>query len=902
MFKGLRKKASVLLISSQLLQSSVADTNSTTSKDSSSYEKILKQVHDFEIALQAMDYLLDDRSEEGTDLLKIESEKHSSNNSDQPAAIFPLALGVMQFIEATLGFEPEVMAKAQTTLSEAEQASLNNSKYNIKNQLATSHIYPPGTEFQVTHAESTLLNALVMLLHENNGMVEGAKALFKLRKAYQTLDSVYKKIKELEPAFNKNLSKFKKQANQQSQNGKNISTVDLPGFDTSNNSSTASLPQEIKLMKDLEKVYQMRKARVEGTSLEGISKQNQQNINLFKNNSASASAASLSRKPSNYSLLDKPGINRSRPASPNPQTILQNSKFLNPPLNSKNSKIPESQNNESDDDDDDDMFSDALDTQFDDYFNNGSISNSFAPTTANSLLSTVTSNSSDTSNTNDNHLHVSTIDEFIHSGVQLCFGILQVVLSLIPPTIGKVLSIVGFRGDRITGLRMLWRTAITSRNIHGELALLCLLVLYDGPIQFVDFGFQTPDQYDSNVKSIIPIIDLSSITDSDLDKIMRNPALYTTQLLTKARKFFPHNALWILQEGRILASQGKLKDATHLMQSFTDDPNNKIQMLQVKSLLVFDRAMLYAFNQEFDSAAEDFLSLVKLSSWSQGVYLYLAGSCYLAQWRMIKLGLIEYDESERDNLLTMYAQKAERYIKEAPTYVPGHGHNASQKKGGIGGSNKQMPFDKFLLRKYKNIETNTKKYPELSFVECVGTSPIHELVYFWNGYNRMQPRDLEISYKVLGFTGAPNSEASLNSHEFDYSSIEETKDEAMVRYFLQAITLRQLGKWKEGLELLDSHVISRYVTQDSPAGFKFSRLTYSPYLYPTALYEKSMFVWLFNSTAPDADVKNAIKESQAWMKKAEIVSDVGDYELSTRTSMRIKAAGDRLDQLSNERA
>ncbi|ODV69283.1 mitochondrial outer membrane protein IML2 [Hyphopichia burtonii NRRL Y-1933] len=811
MFKGLRKKASVLLISSQLLQSSVADTNSTVSKDSSSYEKILKQVHDFEIALQAMDYLLDDRSEEGTDLLKIESEKHSSNNSDQPAAIFPLALGVMQFIEATLGFEPEVMAKAQTTLSEAEQASLNNSKYNIKNQLATSHIYPPGTEFQVTHAESTLLNALVMLLHENNGMVEGAKALFKLRKAYQTLDSVYKKIKELEPAFNKNLSKFKKQANQQNQNGKNISTVDLPGFDTSNNSSTTSLPQEIKLMKDLEKVYQMRKARVEGTSLEGISKQNQQNINLFKNNSASASAASLSRKP-------------------------------------------------------------------------------------------ITSNSSDISNTNDNHLHVSTIDEFIHSGVQLCFGILQVVLSLIPPTIGKVLSIVGFRGDRITGLRMLWRTAITSRNIHGELALLCLLVLYDGPIQFVDFGFQTPDQYDSNVKSIIPIIDLSSITDSDLDKIMRNPALYTTQLLTKARKFFPHNALWILQEGRILASQGKLKDATHLMQSFTDDPNNKIQMLQVKSLLVFDRAMLYAFNQEFDSAAEDFLSLVKLSSWSQGVYLYLAGSCYLAQWRMIKLGLVEYDESERDNLLTMYAQKAERYIKEAPTYVPGHGHNASQKKGGIGGSNKQMPFDKFLLRKYKNIETNTKKYPELSFVECIGTSPIHELVYFWNGYNRMQPRDLEISYKVLGFTGAPNTEASLNSHEFDYSSIEETKDEAMVRYFLQAITLRQLGKWKEGLKLLDSHVISRYVTQDSPAGFKFSRLTYSPYLYPTALYEKSMFVWLFNSTAPDADIKNAIKESQAWMKKAEIVSDVGDYELSTRTSMRIKAAGDRLDQLSIERA
>ena len=48
----------------------------------------------------------------------------------------------MEFIEATLGFEPEVMAKAHKTLSEAENASLNNSKYNLKYQLATSMIYP----------------------------------------------------------------------------------------------------------------------------------------------------------------------------------------------------------------------------------------------------------------------------------------------------------------------------------------------------------------------------------------------------------------------------------------------------------------------------------------------------------------------------------------------------------------------------------------------------------------------------------------------------------------------------------------------------------------------------------------------------------------------------------------
>lgn len=131
-------------------------------------------------------------------------------------------------------------------------------------------IYPPGTEFQVTFAESTLLNALLMLLTENNGMVESAKALFKLRRAYQTLDAVYKKIKELEPIFNKNLAKLKKEAAMQGNGTKSnsiittenfsISTVDLPGY-SSQTSSTSSLPQDISLMKNLEKIYLMRKSQ-----------------------------------------------------------------------------------------------------------------------------------------------------------------------------------------------------------------------------------------------------------------------------------------------------------------------------------------------------------------------------------------------------------------------------------------------------------------------------------------------------------------------------------------------------------------------------------------------------------------------------------------------------------------
>lgn len=881
MFKGLRKKA--LLLSISLLPP----------PQSSHYDQILKQVRDFETALQAMDYLLDDRTQEGTDLLK--RELKASAGSDQPTAIFPLALGVMEFIEATLGFEPEVMNRAHDTLLEAETASLNNAKYNVKHLLATSHIYPPGTEFQVTHAELTLLNALVMLLKENNGMMEQAKALFKLRRAYQTLDAIYRKIKELEPVFNRNLARFRKEA---SSGLGSVSTVDLPGYKTPSSSAglLALLPLDLRLMKDLEKVYQMRKARLEGTSLAPAGLKNAKN--LFAD-SANLLLATLSRKGSD-GFLDKLATPLARPVSPAPS--LQNSLFMNGSKHGlqtcQNGTLAQTDISD-DDSDDDELFADAHDSFDPAPTGFGKFPDPTVGDTNDLVLLTVSTNLLTVASAHEgDHLHVSTIDEFIHLGVQLCFGILQVVLLLIPPAIGKVLLIVGFRGDRDTGLRMLWRTAITSRNIHGELALLCLLVFYDGPVQFVDVGFQLPHQTDSAVDTVLDVESRLSILETDLDRILQNPTLYTPQVLKKARRLFPHNALWVLQEGRMLALQGHLHDAVHMMQAFTDNPANTIQMQQIEALLTFDRAMLYCFKHQFDEAARDFIRLVSINSWLQGVYLFFAGCCYLEKWRMIKTGLEPVADNEKEALLEKYATKATHYINEGPAHVPGHGAKATNKKGGIGGGSKQMPFDKFLLRKMRHVEERQKRYPDLLLVECFGTSPLHELIYFWNGYNRMTKPELDLTLTLLGYLGAPGAEYSMNSESTNYQLFPESPDEAMIRYFLQSITLRLQGRIQEGLDLLEKNVLSSYVHQDSPhAPLRFTKMTYSPYLYPTALYEKTMFVWLSKTALPDFEARLAVRDSLVWIRHAETVGDVGDYELSNRTSLRIKAAGDRLEQL-----
>jgi len=95
------------------------------------------------------------------------------------------------------------------------------------------------------------------------------------------------------------------------------------------------------------------------------------------------------------------------------------------------------------DSDDDDQFVDALDHTNDDLGN-------------------------DDSDILPRHLINNDMDAYIHSSTHLFFGLLQLMLSLIPPTMSRLLSTIGFSGSRSLGLQMLWRAA-DFPNLNGAM-------------------------------------------------------------------------------------------------------------------------------------------------------------------------------------------------------------------------------------------------------------------------------------------------------------------------------------------------------------------------------------------------------------------------------------------------
>jgi hypothetical protein len=337
------------------------------------------------------------------------------------------------------------------------------------------------------------------------------------------------------------------------------------------------------------------------------------------------------------------------------------------------------------------------------------------------------------------------VDVFIISGSNFCFGILLLLMSLVPPAFSTLLKIVGFKGDRERGIQMLWQ-ASKFHNIHGAMAGLVLFGFY----QVVGFC------------DIIPQTGEGSY-----------PKARCKALLADMRKRYPKSHLWLIEEARMMAGEKELEKSVDFMSKTSE---SKLKQLEALRWFEMSLNMMYLHDYEATSAA--FQKCVTLNSWSHGLYYYICGTAHVELYRKNK--------TVNPKEAAIQKEKAEAFFKKV---APNTGRKRFMAK--------QLPFDIFINRKISKWEARAKDWG-CDLVDAIGVSPIEEMIYFWSGQRRMRNDHLQKSIDNLAW-----SESKDNPYW-----VKEDLDERGVLALLRASALRSMGETDQAKEVLRSEIIA----------------------------------------------------------------------------------------------
>lgn len=174
------------------------------------------------------------------------------------------------------------------------------------------------------------------------------------------------------------------------------------------------------------------------------------------------------------------------------------------------------------------------------------------------------------------------LDGFVHSSLHFCYGIVLLLLSLVPPIVRKCFDFFGYYGDKKRGLTMLWE-ATKFRNLIGAMAALALLAYYNGFVRFCDI---VPDK-----------------TPGEMD-IEGYPREELADLLRDMRQRFPNSRIWQEEESRMMGANKNLEGAFTMLAE-----GKKSNLKQVEALCVWEKSLNALFLHRYEICAESFVEV-----------------------------------------------------------------------------------------------------------------------------------------------------------------------------------------------------------------------------------------------------------------------------------------------------
>jgi hypothetical protein len=348
------------------------------------------------------------------------------------------------------------------------------------------------------------------------------------------------------------------------------------------------------------------------------------------------------------------------------------------------------------------------------------------------------------------------VDVFIHSGANMCFGLLMLMLTLVPPSFARILSVVGYRGDRARGVQMLWRSAAHD-NINGAVAGMSLLAFYNGMLGTVDI-LPHPDDYDEAAEAVGP------------------PPEKCRRLLATMRERYPDSRLWQVEEARCLSNERDLPAAVKLLTASTPS-----KMKQIAALSDFELALDAMYAQDWPLMRDSFVRCAETNDWSPALYYFMAGCASLELYRDARRAG-DADEARRQK------KTAVGYLRKAPTV-------AGKKKFMAG----KLPFELFLQRKLQRWEERAAQLG-IEMADAVGASPALELCYMWNGFKKMGVAELQASAENLSWDRCTCDKAVVDKMKAE-------GDEMGAWAVCMAAIRRSQGRYEEAKEVLREHAM-----------------------------------------------------------------------------------------------
>ncbi|KAI0077111.1 hypothetical protein K474DRAFT_1662044 [Panus rudis PR-1116 ss-1] len=323
------------------------------------------------------------------------------------------------------------------------------------------------------------------------------------------------------------------------------------------------------------------------------------------------------------------------------------------------------------------------------------------------------------------------LEELIMSGTAFGYGVFNLVFSLLPPSIRNVAGFLGFKHDRKLALKALAVSA-THTDVHAVFAGLTLMTYYG--VVLLLAGYQADETH--ILKQYRAIVD-------------------------KVESRYPTGSLWILNRAKILRMSYDASAAIEVLQSGLK-PDRPHTFAQADGLLIFELAWTLLSLRRYKEAADAFIRVTQINSWSHATYYFIAAGCHIS--------LKQYDE-------------AQKLLDQVPELV-------DKKK--IGG--KDLPTEVFIKKKLQFYKEKQKRRTgsEEGFAKCIKISPAEELAIFWNTHTRI-PKDVAQEHitELATYTPAPTiSSPLISSTSAPTSEDIDTSDELAIRSLLLGILHR----------------------------------------------------------------------------------------------------------------